>query len=134
MIAKVTGVPREKVVVHTTFLGGGFGRRYHADFAVEAAQVSKAVGAPVQVVWTREDDMQHDFYRPAAMHRFTAALDDAGAPVAWLNRMTSTSIDGFWSAATGKPEDSEIGGAVNLPYAIPNVRMEYAHGEVADAA
>ena len=130
MIAKVAGVPSDKVAVHTTFLGGGFGRRYHADFVVEAAQVSKAVGAPVQVVWTREDDIQHCFYRPAAMHRFEAALDEHGQPVAWTDRMTSTSIDGFWSPPDrAKPENSEIGGAVNLPYAIPNVRMEYAYAK-----
>jgi isoquinoline 1-oxidoreductase beta subunit len=126
-IAKIGGVPAEHVVVHTTFLGGGFGRRYHADFVVEAAQISKAVGAPVQVVWTREDDIQHDFYRPAAMHRFAAGLDEHGTPVAWSDRMTSTSIDAFWTPADrAKPESSEIAGAVNLPYAIPNVRMEYA--------
>jgi len=129
VIAKVAGVGADKVVVHTTLLGGGFGRRYHADFAVEAAQVSKAVGAPVQVVWTREDDLQHDFYRPAAMYRFTAVLDDAGRPLAWTNRLTSTSIDGFWSAAKNKPEDSEIEGAANLPYAIPNLRMEYVQAK-----
>jgi isoquinoline 1-oxidoreductase subunit beta len=130
MIAKIGGVPSAKVVVHTTLLGGGFGRRYHADFVVEATQVSKAVGAPVQVVWTREDDIQHDFYRPAAMHRFEAGLDADGKPVAWTDRMTSTSIDGFWTPADrAKPESTEIDGAVNLPYAIPNVRMEYAYAK-----
>jgi isoquinoline 1-oxidoreductase subunit beta len=129
-IAKIAGVPAEKVAVHTTFLGGGFGRRYHADFVVEAAQVSKAVGAPVQVVWTREDDIRHCFYRPAAMHRFEAALDERGKPLAWTDRMTSTSIDGFWTPADRvKPESTEIGGAVNLPYAIPSVRVEYAYAK-----
>ena len=132
MIAKIGGVPSGNVVVHTTLLGGGFGRRYHADFVVEATQISKAVGAPVQVVWTREDDIQHDFYRPAAMHRFEAAIDEQGQPVAWTDRMTSTSIDAFWTPPDrAKPESSEIGGAVNLPYAIPNVRMEYAYAKAA---
>jgi isoquinoline 1-oxidoreductase beta subunit len=126
-IAKIGGVPAEHVVVHTTFLGGGFGRRYHADFVVEATQISKAIGAPVQVVWTREDDIQHDFYRPAAMHRFAAGLDERGTALAWTDRMTSTSIDAFWTPADrAKPESTEIGGAVNLPYAIPNLRMEYS--------
>ena len=127
VMAQIAGVPPEKVKVHTTLLGGGFGRRFHADFAAEAAQVSKAVGAPVQVVWTRDDDIQHDFYRPAALHRLAGAVDDAGKPVAWHHRMSSTSIDAFWTPPDkAKPESSEIGGAVNLPYAIPNMRMEYA--------
>jgi isoquinoline 1-oxidoreductase beta subunit len=126
VIAAVAKVPPDKVVVHTTLMGGGFGRRYHADFAVEAAQVSKAVGAPVQVVWTRDDDIQHDFYRPAALHRFSAALDESGRPTAWLDRMASTSISAFWDPPDrAKPEQAEIGGAVDLPYAVPNVRMEY---------
>jgi len=127
VIAQIAGVPPPKVTVHTTLLGGGFGRRYHADFAAEAAQVSKAVGAPVQVLWTRDDDIQHGFFRPMAMHRLAAALDEKGLPLAWHHRMSSTSIDAFWSPPDkAKPESSEVGGAVNLPYAIPNLKMEYA--------
>jgi len=126
-MAQIAGVPPQKVTVHTTLLGGGFGRRYHADFSAEAAQVSKAVGAPVQVLWTREDDIQHGFFRPMALHRLAAALDEKGRPLAWHHRMSSTSIDAFWTPPDkAKPESSEIGGAVNLPYAIPNLRMEYA--------
>jgi isoquinoline 1-oxidoreductase beta subunit len=125
-IAEAAGVPPPAVTVHTTLMGGGFGRRFTADFAAEAAQVSKAVGAPVQLLWTREDDMQHDFYRPAAMHRLTAALDSSGRPIAWLDRMSSVSIGRMWDPPDKvKPEGSEIGGAVNLPYAFPNLRMEY---------
>jgi isoquinoline 1-oxidoreductase beta subunit len=127
MIAAIAKLPAEKVTVHTTLMGGGFGRRYHADFVVEAAQVSKAVGAPVQVVWTREDDMQRCFYRPASYHRLQAALDASGKPLAWLHRMSSTSIARFWDPPDKvKPEGTEIGGSVNLPYAFPNLRMEYA--------
>jgi isoquinoline 1-oxidoreductase beta subunit len=126
-IARITGLKPEQVVVHTTLMGGGFGRRDHSDFAVEAAQVSKAVAAPVQVVWTREDDIQHDFYRSAAMHRLTAALDERGRPVGWRHRLSSASINGFWSPqGRARPEQSEIGGAADLPYAIPNLRVEYA--------
>jgi isoquinoline 1-oxidoreductase beta subunit len=125
-IREVTGLRPEAVTVHTVLMGGGFGRRYQADFVVEAAQVSKAVGAPVQLLWTREDDMQHDFYRPAAYHHFSAALDPKGNPVAWHNRIVSTSISSFWDPPDRvKPEASEIGGAVDLPYAVPHVRVEY---------
>jgi len=127
VMGAATGFTPDKVEVHTTLMGGGFGRRYHTDFAVEAAQVSKAVGAPVQVVWTREDDIQHDFYRPASRHHLVAALDAKGQPAAWRHRMASTSISSFWDPPDRvKPEESEIGGAVNLPYAIPSVRMEYS--------
>ena len=125
LISKVSGLTPDKIKVHTTLMGGGFGRRYQGDFFMEAAQIAKEAKAPVQLVWTREDDMQHDFYRPAAYHKFAAALDAQGAPVAWHDRMTSTSITSFWEPESKKPEDSEIEGASNLPYAIPNIRVEY---------
>ena len=76
VIAEAAKLPPEKVTVHTTLMGGGFGRRYQADFVMEAAQVAKAAGKPVMVLWTREDDMHHDFYRPASYHKFQGALDD----------------------------------------------------------
>ena len=125
-IAAIAGVEPAKVVVHNLFLGGGFGRRYHADYAIEAAQVSRAVGAPVQLLWTREDDIRHDFFRPMARHRLAAGLDGAGQPVAWHHRMASQSIGKFWGWDRGKPAASEVGGAVDLPYAIPARRMEFA--------
>jgi isoquinoline 1-oxidoreductase beta subunit len=127
-IAEIAGVTPDKVVVHTTLLGGGFGRRYHADYVVEAAQVSKAVNAPVQVVWTREDDIRHDFFRPAALHRLAATLDEQGRPAAWVHRMASTSSNALWGEpGKAKLEDSEIGGAVDVPYAVPRIRFEYAN-------
>ncbi len=126
-IAKISGLPADKVIVHTTLLGGGFGRRYHADFVAEAAQISKATGAPVKVVFTREDDTQHGFYRPASLHKLSGALDAKGQPSAWLHLMSSVSIDGYWTPPDkAKPASSEVGGAANLGYAIPNLRMEYA--------
>jgi isoquinoline 1-oxidoreductase beta subunit len=127
-VHEVTGLPDEKIRVHTTFLGGGFGRRAHGDFAVEAAQVSQGVKAPVQVAWTREDDIRHDFYRPAARHVVRAGLDPQGRPTAWMHRMASPAIAAMWSAMFGgaPPESSEVGGIVNLPYAIPNLRVEYS--------
>jgi isoquinoline 1-oxidoreductase subunit beta len=125
VIAEVAGLPPAAVTVHTTLMGGGFGRRATADYIAEAAQVSKAVGAPVQLLWSREDDMTHDFYRPAAMQRLSAALDGSGRPVAWMNRVAVVSIDSMW-AAPDKPRRTELEGAVDMPYGIPNVRIEYA--------
>ncbi|HXE74977.1 MAG TPA: molybdopterin cofactor-binding domain-containing protein [Candidatus Xenobia bacterium] len=125
--AEALGLKPEQVTVHTLLMGGGFGRRAQADFAVEAAQVSKAIGKPVMVVWTREDDTQHSFYRPAALHRISGALADDGTPLAWFHRIASTSIDAFWGTpGQAKPEESEVSGISNLPYAVPNFRLEYA--------
>ena len=124
-IAHQLGLAPSKVIVHTTFLGGGFGRRYMADFPAEAAQIAKKIDKPVQLVWSREDDMAHDFYRPASCHRFRGVIGPNGKPVAWSHTLASTSINGFWHPEQNKPEDSEIGGAQQMPYAIPNVRLEY---------
>jgi isoquinoline 1-oxidoreductase subunit beta len=123
-VAQVLGLKPPQVNVHTTLMGGGFGRRYHTDFGVEAAQVSKAAGKPVQVVWTREDDMQHDFYRQAFHHRMSAALDDEGGITAWRHRIASTSIAVFWRP-NPKPEESELGGALWPPYAASSFSLEY---------
>ena len=120
-------------MVHTTLLGGGFGRKSIADVAVEAVQVSQKMAAPVQLVWTREDDMQHDFYRPASLHRLKGSLDAAGRPAAWWHRMTSTSINA-WFEPGGDLGGGEVGGAENLPYAIPNLRFEYADTQEQRAA
>jgi len=124
-VAKLCGLKPPAVVVNTTLMGGAFGRRYHTDFAIEAAQVSKAVGKPVQVAWTREDDIQHDFYRPTFHHHVAASLDDAGKITAWRHRLSSTSIALFWRP-TPKPEEQEIGGALWPPYAMSSFRIEYA--------
>ena len=116
----------EKIKVHVTMLGGGFGRRANPDVVLEAALLSKAAGAPVKVQWTREDDMQHDFYRPASYHEVRAALDDKGNIVAWHHRVAAPSIDAFFEPKTEKPHDSEIGGLDDMPYSIPNLRVEFA--------
>ncbi|HVH73213.1 MAG TPA: xanthine dehydrogenase family protein molybdopterin-binding subunit, partial [Candidatus Dormibacteraeota bacterium] len=126
VIAGVSKLPPEKVTVHTTLMGGGFGRRYQADFVMEAAQLAKASGKPVMVLWTRDDDMQHDFYRPASYHHFSGALDEKGGLAAWKHFQTSTSIEAMWS---GKGEEgaekSEFATAAFIPYATPNYRIEY---------
>lgn len=126
VIAGVAKLPKESVVVHTTLMGGGFGRRYQADFVMEAAQVAKATGKPVMVLWTREDDMQHDFYRPASYHRFWGALDDKGNLLGWKHFQTSTSIEAMWgSKGEQEAEKSEFATAAFIPYRAPSYRVEY---------
>jgi isoquinoline 1-oxidoreductase subunit beta len=126
--AKITGLAPEAVRVHTTFLGGGFGRRAEQDFIAEAVQLSKTVGAPVKVVWTREDDIQHDFYRPAMLGRLSAALDASGKPVAWRHAIAGPSI--FARVFPGNIKNgidrTSVEGAADLPYAIPNIEVTYA--------
>jgi len=124
-VAKILDVPPTKVTVHTTLMGGGFGRRYMADYPAEAAQIAKVVGKPVQLVWSREDDMTHDFYRPAACHQMRGAVDNTGRPLVWSHTIASTSIQAYWHPDDGRPEESEVGGAEQMPYAIPNMRLEY---------
>jgi isoquinoline 1-oxidoreductase subunit beta len=125
-VAGVLKFAPEKVTVHTTLMGGGFGRRYMGDFPAEAAQIAKVVGKPVQLVWTREDDMTHDFYRPASCHRLRGALDASGQPSAWSHTIASTAIGSFWDPPEkAKPEASEVGGAREVPYRIANVRVDF---------
>jgi len=131
IIVGVSKLPKEKVTVHTTLMGGGFGRRYQGDFVMEAAQVAKAVGdKPVMVLWTREDDMQHDFYRPASYHHMQGAVDTQGNIVAWKHFQTSTSIAAMWEKnGAEKPEASEFATAAFIPYAAKNYRIEYTLGK-----
>ena len=126
IIVGISGLPREKVIVHTTLMGGGFGRRYMGDFVMEAAQIAKVTGKPVQVLWTREDDMQHDFYRPSSYHKMAGAVDAQGNLAAWKHFQTSTSIDAMWSKdGEAHAENSEFATALFIPYATPNYRVEY---------
>ena len=123
--AEVLGLQPEQVTVHTTLLGGGFGRRANPDVVAEAAFVAKHVDAPVQVVWTREDDIRHDFYRPANYHRLSAGLDAEGHVTAWRHRVSTPAIGAFLFGNEDNAE-GETGGAWDLPYGIPNLRVEYA--------
>ncbi len=92
LLAKEFGIPVEKIIVNRTYLGGGFGRRLLADYIYQAVFLSKEVGLPVKVLWTREDDMQHDFYRPGTMQEFQASLNDEGLPEAIYTKLVSPSI------------------------------------------
>ena len=135
--AKVAGLPNEKVQLHTTFLGGGFGRRANpqSDFVVEAVHVAKAAGAPVKVIWTREDDMRGGWYRPAFLHAIEGGIDASGNAVSWRSRLVGQSImSGTPFAAMllkGKDYDpASVEGVDDLPYAIPNLTVESHQAEI----
>jgi isoquinoline 1-oxidoreductase beta subunit len=130
-VAEILGLKPEQVALHTTFLGGGFGRRANiaSDFVVEAAHVAKGLDKPVKLVWTREDDIRGGYYRPMAVHRLEGALDSQGAPVAWRQRIVTQSILGG-SPFAGMIKDgidaTSVEGASDSPYvtSIPHHRVE----------
>jgi isoquinoline 1-oxidoreductase beta subunit len=134
--ASAAGVPLENVEVHRTQLGGGFGRRGGAqDFVRQGVLIAKAMdGRPVKMLWTREEDTQHDFYRPASLIRMKAALDDAGNPTAWYSRVSATSIIATLPKLPLRPplapaegvDPQSVASIFDLPHSIPNVRVEYA--------
>ena len=127
-IARELGMPESAVTVHTTFMGGGFGRRYQYDFQTEAAQIARHVSSPVQLVWTREDDMTHDFYRPTGMRRMRGAVDDQGNVIAWSDYLVDTAIGAWWSEpGKWKPSGDELPG--DLPYPIPNIQTSFSLAE-----
>ena len=126
-IAKALGIPRENIRFHVTFLGGGFGRRLIQDYAVEAALISREAGAPVQVVWSREDDVRHDFYRPASYHVLRAGVDARGQITAWFHRAASPSIGVFYSGTGISPQGAaEMNGPDFPAFGIPHLRTEFA--------
>jgi isoquinoline 1-oxidoreductase beta subunit len=107
--SQLTKVPLDKVEAHVTFMGGGFGRRAYQDFVVEAVELSQRAGVPVKVVWTREDDIQHDMYRPAQLQRFRASLDASGRLITLQNRIVGPSTEAWWNPATTSPQRREAG-------------------------
>jgi len=122
--AAALGIKPEDITLKTTFLGGGFGRRLELDFIVQAAQISKAVGKPVKLLWTREDDTTHDFYRPMSLHRMEGALDANGKPVGLTFQLTSQSVT---QRAFGLPKDTLdpfMAEASVVPYDIPNMKQD----------
>ena len=150
---RITGLPRERILMHTTLIGGGFGRRLQQDYVAEAVHVSRHLKRPVKVVWSREDDMRHDFYRPLSVHHLKGALDAHGNVAAWRHRIVAQSM-GVWAAgdwapavlpnamagAVGTmlshtvgtlladnifPDPTSLQGAAEFEYAMPNLRVEY---------
>jgi isoquinoline 1-oxidoreductase beta subunit len=124
LAAEITGLPSGSVAVHMQRAGGGFGRRLMGDYAAEAAYLSQEVGAPVQVLWTRDDDLRHDYYRPAGRHRLRASLDSEGRPTGWLHRLVNTSRYEFRGDAEG-PAASEMYADDFPAGCILNIRCEY---------
>jgi isoquinoline 1-oxidoreductase beta subunit len=126
LVTGLLGMKEADVTVHVTLLGGAFGRKSLGDFAGEAALLSKAMGgAPVRVMWTREDDIRHDYYQAVALERLEAVLGDDGMPLAWLHRSASPTEDATFTAGAEGEDSSEYGmGMINVPFRIPNVRLE----------
>lgn len=126
LVAQVLGMKETDVNVNVTLLGGGFGRKSLPDFAAEAAWLSKAIGGtPVKVMWTREDDLRHDYYHAVSLERLEAALAEDGKPVAWLHRSAApTEAATFENGAQGETPDEYGQGMINIPYRIPNIRLE----------
>jgi isoquinoline 1-oxidoreductase subunit beta len=121
-----SGLPAKSVNVYTTYLGGGFGRRGEADFVTDAVETSKAVGKPVKVIWTREDDIQHDFYRPITYIRMWGALDASGKPTAFMQRIVQQSLmKRIGQLPPNGVDFISVDGSASLPYEIPNIRVEY---------
>lgn len=129
--ASITGLPPEKVTVHNHLLGGGFGRRLEVDFIGQAVKIATHVDGPVKVVWTREEDIQHDMYRPYFFDRISAGLDLDGMPVAWHHRITGSSILARFAPPAFKNgfDPDTVDGAVEPPYAFPNVLVDYVRHE-----
>ena len=105
----------DNIKIYTTLLGGGFGRRLKQDYVVEAVQIAKAINQPIKLIWTREQDMQHDYYRPYTRHRINTKLDNEGLPLAWQHHIA------------GSDEGRCVHGAGEIPYSIPNIEIQYNH-------
>jgi CO/xanthine dehydrogenase Mo-binding subunit len=130
--AQVTGLPPDKIQVHNHLLGGGFGRRLDVDGITQAVAIAKQVDGPVKIVWSREEDIQHDVYRPYYYDRFTAGFDEQDQLVAYHHRVTASSILARWAPPAfrnGLDEDAVNGAAKEMPYGIPNILVDYVRDE-----
>jgi isoquinoline 1-oxidoreductase beta subunit len=128
--AQACGLKPEQVDVHTTLLGGGFGRRLEVDFVPAAVEASKAVGAPVKLIWTREDDVTHDLFRPPAREQVAAGLDEKGRLLAWSLHITSPSITARFDPTNKDPFDSVIEYVQNFPYTVQHFDLQFTRQEI----
>ncbi|WP_321797953.1 xanthine dehydrogenase family protein molybdopterin-binding subunit [Caballeronia sp. J97] len=131
---KATGLPADKIFVHNHLLGGGFGRRLEFDMATQALKIGKALGVPVKVIWSREEDIQHDMYRPCYYDTLSAGLDANGKPIAWTHRIVGSSVLARFAPPAVKngvdPDAVEV--ASDLPYDLPNQLIDYVRLEPHD--
>ena len=129
-VAKVLGLRPEQVTIHNQLMGGGFGRRLEIDGVVKAVRIAKEVQGPVRIVWTREEDIQQELYRPAYVDSFAGRLEN-GRPTAWRHRIAGSSVLARYAppAFVNGIDSDAVEGAVNMPYDIPNVRVEYVRQE-----
>ncbi|MGQ2967079.1 xanthine dehydrogenase family protein molybdopterin-binding subunit, partial [Methylophilus sp.] len=134
MAAKTLGIPVEKVRLHNFLIGGGFGRRLEFDGVIQAVKIAKQVKGPVKVIWTREEDIQHDMFRPYYYDRISAGLDADGKPVAWSHRIVGSSIMARFAPPAVKngvdPDAVEV--SADPPYELPNLYVDYVRVEPRD--
>ena len=125
---EITELDEEQIQIHTTYLGGGFGRRGETDYVKQSLILAKALGKPIKVTWMREEDMQHDFYRPASMSRFQIGLNKDGFPISWNNQLASPSIlkRFFAPMAWFNIDPLSTEGADEIPYAIEDFNFDYS--------
>lgn len=131
-VATVTGLSPDKVTIHNQYLGGGFGRRLEVDFIEQTARIAKELDRPVKIVWTREEDIQHDLYRPYYYDRLSAGLDRSGNIVAWTHRIVGSSVTTRFAPSELLPgglDPDAIDGGKQLPYDFPNVLVDYVRKE-----
>ncbi|MFB6464610.1 xanthine dehydrogenase family protein molybdopterin-binding subunit [Bradyrhizobium tunisiense] len=131
VVASLLGIPKDAVVIHNQYIGGGFGRRLEPDGTLLAVEIGKQVDGPVKVIWSREEDIQHDIYRPYYYDRISAGLDAAGQPVAWHHRVCGSSIIARAVPALFKDglDFDAVEGAAEPPYALPNILVDYVRAE-----
>jgi isoquinoline 1-oxidoreductase subunit beta len=132
VVAKILGLEPEQVKINATYLGGGFGRKFEIDCIIQAVMIAKSLAKPVKLIWAREEDIQHDFYRPASTARLRAGLDAAGKVTAWDFKIVAPSImsRAFPRGVKNGIDPSSVEGAVASPYAPPNRRIEYVLKDV----
>ena len=131
VVAQLTGLPKDAVKIHNHLLGGGFGRRLDVDGSVLAVKIAQQVDGPVKVVWSREEDIQHDMYRPYYYDRLSAGLDAEGMPVAWTHRISGSSVMARYDPPLFKNglDPDAVSGAAEPPYAFPNIHVDYVRVE-----